>query len=227
AAGVAPLGDDVAVADDHAGGVAAVPEGPDGVPEGLAAEGLVVGELEVAGRAGLVLLGEPDRFLDGAGIHPDLLGRAALPVVAGAGPVHALRGYGPDGGGEQGEGDDGRGEPRGGAQRHTAVQGSGARGRGGGHRRARQAPRSVGVHHGRSPRDACCLILTEYREDTAGAESRATVGVLRGPWPAVGAGCGVAGPRNARTGVAHLAPWPRPVSRRARSRATGPSGQRG
>jgi hypothetical protein len=50
---LSPFGDDVAFVNDDAGRFAAVLDRPDGVAEGLAAESLVMIELEIARRLGL------------------------------------------------------------------------------------------------------------------------------------------------------------------------------
>ena len=80
---LAPFSDDVAVADDQAGRLAPFPERPDAVAEGLAAEGLVVGQLQVARLAVLARAGYLHGDGHGIGVQPHLLRRAVLPLPAG------------------------------------------------------------------------------------------------------------------------------------------------
>jgi hypothetical protein len=78
---IAPFGDDVAVADDQAGRVAAVLDRADRVAKRLAAEGLVMVQHEVARRLAFAGDGEVDRLLQDLRIHADFGGRLVLPAV--------------------------------------------------------------------------------------------------------------------------------------------------
>jgi hypothetical protein len=80
---LAPFGDDVALVDDDAGLGPAFLDRPDGVAEGLAAEGLVVVELEVARVLDLVGDGEVDRVLEQARVDAGLRRSLVLPVASG------------------------------------------------------------------------------------------------------------------------------------------------
>ncbi len=79
--GIAPLGDDVTVAEDNPGRTAAIFERADRFAERLAAEGLVMRELEVLRRFGFVGDGEIYRLLKFRPVKTSLLRRPPLPIT--------------------------------------------------------------------------------------------------------------------------------------------------
>src|SRR6266516_1847192 len=76
---LAPFRDHVAAANDQAGGVAAILDRPDRIAERLAAEGLVMIELEIAWRLGLAGDCKIDRVFERLLIHADVGGLPVLP----------------------------------------------------------------------------------------------------------------------------------------------------
>ena len=76
---ISPFGDDVAVVDDEARGIAAFPDGPDGIAERFAAEGLIVVEFQIARRPGLAGDGKVDRIFQQRRADAGLGRRLVLP----------------------------------------------------------------------------------------------------------------------------------------------------